>query len=136
MPITWNSSLETGHRQIDLQHQELIELINEAEAGQAAGRDPEVLQDVMPRLMAYVLFHFATEDGLMTHSGVNTAHATAHQQAHKEFADRVNAMKSSIDAGETGLLAPLVSYLQNWLVEHIMKTDKELGKLIQARRNP
>jgi hemerythrin-like metal-binding protein len=134
MPITWNSSLETGHRQIDLQHQELIELINEAEAGQAAGRDPEVLQDVMPRLMAYVLFHFATEDGLMTQSGVNTAHATAHRQAHQEFADRVSAMKSSIDAGESGLLAPLVIYLQNWLVEHIMKTDRELANALAKRR--
>ena len=134
MPITWNSSLETGHRQIDLQHQELIELINEAEAGLVAGRDPEVLQDIMPRLLAYVLFHFATEDALMTHSGVNTAHATAHQQAHKEFTDRVNAMKSGVDAGETGLLAPLVSYLQNWLVEHIMKTDRELANALAKRR--
>ena len=88
----------------------------------------------MPRLLAYVLFHFATEDGLMTQSGVNAAHAKAHRQAHQEFADRVNTMKSSIDAGETGLLAPLIGYLQNWLVEHLMNTDRELASALAKRR--
>jgi hemerythrin-like metal-binding protein len=134
MSIIWNTRLETGHRQIDLQHQELVELINEADAGHAAGRDIEVLREIMPRLLAYVLFHFATEDKLMNGSDVAAAHAKEHRQAHQEFADRVSAMKKSIETGETELLEPLVIYLQDWLIEHIMKTDRVLVHELAKKR--
>ena len=31
MPITWSHTLETGIRQLDLQHQELVDIINQLE---------------------------------------------------------------------------------------------------------
>lgn len=131
MPLYWKDSLATGVRQIDLQHQELIELINELEDAQRAGRQVEALGEVLPRLNAYVLFHFGTEESLMP---TDNAHAEAHRRQHDEFTDRVAALRAR-SPGEIDL-AELITFLQHWLVEHIMKTDRELGRLILNASRP
>lgn len=132
MPINWNDTLATGVRQIDLQHQELIEIINELEAAQQAGRQAEALSEVLPRLGAYVLFHFGTEESLMA-ALPHPAHAEKHRRQHDEFSDRVAELHAQptddIDLGA------FVRYLQNWLLEHIMKTDQELGQIILGQRD-
>ena len=130
MPIKWNDSLATGVRQIDLQHQELIEIINELEAAHAAGRRVEALGEIIPRLRAYVLFHFGTEESLMA-TVAAPAHAAKHLQQHEEFATRVAKLDSH--RATAADLDDLIGYLEHWLVEHIMKTDHEMGRLILDR---
>ncbi len=131
MSIIWNSTLETGHRTIDLQHQELVELINDATSAHAAGRDTVVLEEIMPRLASYVLFHFSTEETLM--GGLPAAHTLGHRMAHREFTGRVGAMKEAVARGEAPSLDPLLDYLRTWLVEHIMKTDQEMVRQLHTR---
>jgi hypothetical protein len=75
MRLNWNAELVTGVRQIDLQHQELIELINELESAHERGQDDLALADVLPRLTSYALFHFCTEEGLMAKVAMNTSYA-------------------------------------------------------------
>ncbi len=126
MPIHWNSALETGLRHIDLQHQDLVEMINATEAAHRDGRDAEALQDILPRLTGYVLFHFSTEETLLNSPGVPAEHAAQHRRAHGEFARHVTALKTEAAAGDTVALETLLTYLQRWLVDHIMGTDREL----------
>lgn len=130
MPLTWTDTLATGIRQIDLQHQELIEIINELETAHAAGRQAEALDEVLPRLTAYVLFHFATEEALMP-AAAAYAHAEKHRQQHQEFAARVAALRSQPTASID--LDTFIAYLKRWLVEHIMKTDHDLARHIAGR---
>ena len=63
MRIIWGPELQLGHRVIDSQHEELINLLNELNDAVAA--DHLILADVLRRLDAYVLFHFSTEESLM-----------------------------------------------------------------------
>jgi len=126
MPLEWNQTLATGVRQIDLQHQELIGLINELEAAQDQG--PDAVAEVLPRLSAYVLFHFGTEESLMDGLPGRPAHVAKHQQEHRAFAAEVAALRAGNPS--TAELAAFVDYLKRWIVEHIMKTDQDLAKLI------
>lgn len=130
MPLHWNDALATGVRQIDLQHQELIEIINELAAAHAAGRQAEALEQVLPRLSAYALFHFGSEEALM--AAATPAHAARHRSQHDEFSRRVAQLRDQ--RAMAGELGDLVDYLQRWLVEHIMKTDCELGRFVQKRQ--
>jgi hemerythrin len=129
MPLTWNDTLATGVRQIDLQHQELIDIINELEAAHTAGRPSEALGEVLPRLVVYALFHFSTEDALM--SDVTAAHAEVHRREHHDFSQRVAAIQAlppeEIDMPE------LLAFLRHWLLEHIMKTDQDLARQLLAK---
>jgi hemerythrin len=126
MPLTWNDTLATGIRQIDLQHQELIELINALEEAHATGWRKAALEEVLPKLSAYVLFHFATEEAMMPRT--LGEHAERHRRQHQAFTDRVEALRDV--PPECIDLPELIAYLKQWLIEHIMKTDRELARLI------
>lgn len=128
MPLTWTDTLATGIRQIDLQHQELIELINALEAAHASGQRQAALDAVLPRLSAYVLFHFATEETLLPKAPGD--HGERHRQQHRLFTDRIESLRAG--PPERIDLAALIAYLKQWLIEHIMKTDHELARLIGA----
>jgi hemerythrin-like metal-binding protein len=128
--ITWTAEYDTGIRQIDLQHQELVELINEAMQAHASGNGASVIEPILLRLKTYVLFHFGTEESLLNGPAIPPDHAAAHRAAHKQFTDHVADMKRAVDAGDTEALPKLLDYLQHWLLDHILKTDKELAKLI------
>ena len=131
--LTWNSTLETGVRMIDLQHQELIELINELEIEHEHGRDDAALKNILPRLTAYVLFHFSTEEDLMANVMASDPHAIRHVEEHREFAEKVALFKTDRCIDPIRTLVQLLAYLRSWLVEHIMSTDKELGEYILSR---
>jgi len=126
MPLIWTDTLATGIRQIDLQHQELIELINALEDAHARGQRQAALVDVLPKLSAYVLFHFATEEAMMRRT--LGEHAVRHRRQHQAFTDRIESLRNA--PPERIDLLELIAYLKQWLVEHIMKTDHELARLI------
>lgn len=122
MPLNWNATLATGNRQIDLQHQELFEIINALEAAHAKGRMPQILEVILPRLQSYVLFHFGTEEGML--QGIPPAHIRQHRKQHEEFTAWLATLLAQ--PHENIDLQGLIAYLQRWLVEHIMKADREL----------
>lgn len=131
MPIAWSSQLNTGIRQIDLQHEELVAMINAAESAHATGDENLALQEILPRLETYVLFHFATEESMLN-NGISSQHAIAHRNAHAEFRARLAAMKADAVNQTPGALVQLLEYLQTWLLNHIAITDKELARSIQS----
>jgi len=132
--IIWSTALETGHRQIDLQHQELVDLINELTEAFDANCADTVLLEILPRLASYVLFHFSTEETLMTQLPANNEHSAIHRRQHDEFTTRVNALRAQIAAGERPPAAPLAEFLKNWLSWHIMQTDRELVALLNLHK--
>jgi len=129
MPLIWTDTLSTGLRPIDLQHQELIDLINALEVACQSGRHDEVMAKHLPQLSAYVLFHFATEDALLDKTAAS--HAEMHRRQHQEFADRVAGWRGQVP--EQIDLGRVVDYLKLWLVEHIMKTDRELARQVLGK---
>lgn len=132
MTIVWTVELETGLRQIDLQHQELVDLINEAASAHEQGRDKEMLDQILPKLSAYVIFHFSTEESLLSSAGVANLHAAAHREMHRDFTCQIQRLKQASTEGNRDALPELVEYLQRWLVNHIMVTDKELARQLPS----
>lgn len=134
MPILWSSSLETGIRKVDLQHQELIELINDLETAHKSGRDAMALAEVLPRLTAYVLFHFNEEETITSLVANGTAHCEQHLAEHRQFKDLITKLKFDEPDNMSLAVAELITYLQTWLIEHIMVTDKQLAVIYHAHQ--
>ncbi len=132
MTIIWSAELETGIRHIDLQHQELVELINQATDAHAQGRDQEMLAQILPKLAGYVVFHFGSEETLLSSAGVIGSHAQTHRLAHRTFSARIQQLKQASADGDPNALPELADYLQTWLMDHILITDKELARQIRS----
>lgn len=134
MRINWGTQLETGVRSIDRQHEELIELLNELDAACAAGTEGAMLDDVLARLNTYIIFHFGTEEALMAELEHANAHVEAHQQQHRAFVEHIAVMRRAPTDGP-GALHGLLSYLQDWLLSHILQTDRTLAGLLTEARS-
>ena len=137
-PLAWRQDFATGVAIIDDQHRELIKMLNEAST-QLTDRSP--LADVariVQGLLSYAGYHFSTEEKLMAEHGYEkhrAAPAAQHIKAHRDFAEKVVAVKAQIDAGQGIPKADLESFLNNWLTDHILHTDKEFGAFIRDQQS-
>lgn len=129
MPLEWTQDLAVGIRQIDLQHQELIGIINELDRAQGEASQARALEEVLPRLSSYVLFHFGTEEAMMDRLPGPPPCVAKHFQEHQRFAGEVAALRDQKPSPAE--LAAFVDYLKRWIVEHIMKTDREMAAYLR-----
>jgi len=136
-PLVWNESYVTGVVEIDEQHRILVNTLNEANARLAENSTPEFLEQITRDLLSYALYHFETEESLMKDYGYEDADGSAaalHLEQHRAFSAKVVAVREGLKCGTLISREDLLSFLNNWLVNHILHTDKKLGAFIVARR--
>lgn len=133
MRITWSAELETGIRAIDRQHEELIGMLNELDDAHRAGHSHDLLNGVLQRLDSYIAFHFSTEETLLSGQPGSERHAGEHRLQHRTFIEQVAALRQSAGHDGRQAMRELVAYLNGWLYEHILKTDRQLGALLNGR---
>ncbi len=134
MRIRWSSDLETGVRAIDRQHEELIGMLNELDAAHAGGCPQSVLDDVLQRLGTYVIFHFGTEEALMAGLPHNEEHARQHRHEHAGFIDKLTGLRAQAADNGRQTMEALIDYLNEWLYQHILKSDRELAALLNRKQ--
>ena len=121
MGLVWRAEMATGIRAVDLQHEELVAMINALAEAVAAAADPAALNALAQRLDAHIVFHFGTEENLMNTLPRDSEHVVVHRQQHRDFVAELARLR------ELGAFGDLLSYLENWIVAHIMKTDRALA---------
>jgi len=136
-PLVWNDSYATGVAEIDEQHMILVHTLNEAGSRLTKDSSLEALEQITQDLLAYALYHFETEEELMQKYGYADGppeEADRHLEQHRAFSAKVVAVREGLKAGT--LISPddLLGFLNNWLVNHILNTDKKLGAFIVAKR--
>lgn len=133
-PIVWNVSLATGVEVIDEQHKILINMINDANErlDEKSGRD--ILEQVILDLMSYALYHFDTEEELMVENQYPAADKESHFEQHRVFSNTVSNLQQDIRQGKLITREELLSFLNNWLINHILHTDQQLGKFLNQTR--
>ncbi|MGZ8152876.1 MAG: bacteriohemerythrin [Methylovulum sp.] len=129
--IIWNDTLVTGISTIDEQHQILINLFNEANTKLASNNNTEFLEQITRDMLSYALYHFETEEGLMQEYGY-IEEADNHIRQHRNFSAKVVEIRNNIKAGILISREDLLSFLNNWLINHILSTDKELAAFLLA----
>ena len=134
MRIRWSSDLETGVRAIDRQHEELIGMLNELDAAHAGGCPQSVLDDVLQRLGTYVIFHFGTEEALMAVLPHNEEHARQHRHEHAGFIEKLAGLRAQGADNGRQTMETLIDYLNEWLYQHILKSDRELAALLNRKQ--
>ena len=132
MGIQWRESLAIGIEAIDNQHKELLlrfdRLLNACQEGQGI----KELQKLLVFLAEYVRTHFNDEEALQ-HLHRYPAYE-AHRAEHLYFIEQLNKLNSEIEAEgvSTHHVIETNNLLLKWLLNHISKSDKELGKFINA----
>lgn len=120
--IRWTEQLQTGHPLIDEQHHKLVEIINRFYAAFVDKKHESILLDILDELADYTRYHFSAESRLMKQ--ITYAQENDHLEAHAKFARMVTNFQDECRKDPGCFTFRLMSFLQNWLTDHIMKTDK------------
>ncbi len=129
--ITWTEKYSVGIEKIDSQHKILVSLLNKLHAYMLEGKANYVLGEILTELIHYTETHFQTEETLFEEYGY--PETTAHTDEHRELVKKVVAFKDEFDAGIGMLSIKIITFLKNWLIVHIMASDKEYTTFFHSK---
>lgn len=101
MPI-YDDSLSTGVRNIDDQHKELFDKINNLLAACREGKGKEEVAKVMQFLSDYVIDHFGTEERYMV--TYRYPDYPSHKARHEEFVEGFSGLKMRLETEEKNMV--------------------------------
>jgi hemerythrin len=130
-PFRWDRSYSVNIAELDHQHQRLFRTVAELEYALRAGRADYVIDEVLEKVIEHTISHFAAEEELMQQHGFPGL--AAHRNDHQQLAQKLATFNLSNMAGRPDLPPALLDFLQTWLREHILKTDKEYSEYLNAR---
>lgn len=136
-PLQWSDALETGSDLIDKQHKILIGILNDANRCFRDNSELALQRKVIDDLISYTVYHFDTEEELMEKGGYGDSHSEdelSHIREHRTFTGKVAEYLAAIRQGNTIDHEQVFSFLNSWLVNHVLGTDKRLGAYLQANR--
>ena len=128
--INWNKSYSVGVSQMDKEHQRLIDIINNLYAAMRAGRSKDAIGTILDELIDYTKTHFAHEERLMQES--NYAGYDEQKRCHESLIAQVVEIQNKYRAG-TALGQEVMSFLKNWLINHIQGLDKKYGPVMNKK---
>jgi len=120
--LTWDSSYSVSVKSCDFEHQKLFSLVNQLNEAMKVGKGRAILADIVRELEKYTQTHFYAEEALMLRS--NYPDLAPHRLQHQEFVKKVSGFRKELESGDSGDSLEVLSFLQGWLANHILKTDK------------
>lgn len=129
--MEWNDKMSVGIDSIDAQHKKLVALLNELYDGVQQGHTKEALGTVLSGLVDYTVAHFKYEEDLFAKTGY--AEKDAHKAEHDAFTRKVGDVQEKYKTGvNTSLSLEVMTFLKNWLTNHIMGTDQKYTAHLKA----
>lgn len=124
--IEWSSGLSVNVPSIDEQHKKLVNMINALNHAMERGLTDEAIQSIFDGLLAYTNKHFEYEEELLNRTGFPAS--AAHEREHASLRSRVVEMQERVARGEMVLGVEVMDFLRDWLVNHIMGSDRAYSK--------
>lgn len=122
----FTDKFKTGIAQIDDEHKMLFDIIGKiykAIEVELVHDKFDLILDILDELKEYTRVHFADEENYMREIGYE---GLAQQEIlHQNFIDKLNELDlDAVDDNQEAYLYEFLGFLQNWLVNHILKVDK------------
>jgi len=128
--FAWNDSYSVRVHQFDAQHRKLFEIINTLANAMQVGHGERVIREVIGQLAVYTRTHFLQEEVAMRQTGYPGL--ASHREQHNQLMADVEKYKTDLNEGRKPNLAALLDFLQNWLVQHIQKSDQQYADHMNA----
>ena len=120
----WTTRLAVGFPEMDEQHQQLIALMNQLQAGVDAGAPADQLLVLLGELGELAVRHFDQEERVMV--SINYPALDLHRIMHQSLIERFMAHRDEL--AQTGSFTPEFSeFLFRWLTSHICGPDTKYG---------
>jgi hemerythrin len=129
------SGLVTGDPMVDDQHEALMEMFDELRRAVVEGEGGPAVDGILDRLSEYVMVHFEAERLLMLRTCFDAEAMKEHLAMHDDLTARTREMILRYRAGDLTSIEPLAPFLQEWLSDHIRKTDQALVAHVRSTKD-
>ncbi len=120
---------KTGIDKIDEEHKRLFEIadqVYEVLMDEFIPDKYDYIVEILNELKDYAETHFTNEEEYMASIGYKKLFT--HKVEHHDFIEKLNEYDlDAIDENQKEAIMELLTFLSNWLVDHILKNDKQIG---------
>ena len=129
--IHWDSRIQFNIQSVDRQHKRLVDLINSINRAMKLRKGREIVDTIFADLVDYTKRHFGDEEELMRKYGYE---GLADQETqHRHFVKKMTELHQQVKTGNAMVTMDLMDFLKNWLVKHIMGSDKKYQPLFKSK---
>ena len=124
--IEWRDEFSVGVSDVDLEHRQLIGLINRLHAALAKENAQVSVLDFLAEINAHIAAHFALEEKIMREHGYDQY--AEHKQDHERLLDEIRDIMDDYEENALYSDAELSERLERWFSEHFRTRDARLHK--------
>jgi len=121
----------TGIETIDKEHEKLFEIANRAYDTMMDEFIPDkydYIVDILNELAEYATTHFQHEEEYMM--SIRYKKLISQKAEHQEFMEKISEYHlDEVDENQKEVIFEILDFLSNWLVHHILESDKLIGQL-------
>jgi hemerythrin len=127
--VAWSDKYSVGIESVDSQHFVLFEVLNELNTAMVQGQAHAVSGQLLAKLLKYTRDHFSGEEAIMAASGYPglEAHKALHRELTHQVEDYIARHRAAEDRAEPAVNPQMLSFLRDWLANHIQTVDREAG---------
>lgn len=131
MLMKWVPELSVGVAAFDADHQKLVGYLNELHDAALKGHSADVIDKIIVKLAAYTVEHFKREETAFAKYGYPAG--VSHIKEHQALIAKVGDYQKKLAAGNKAIGLEVCSVLQEWLKNHIMKSDKGYQQFLNGK---
>lgn len=130
--LVWKEEYSVGVKLIDGQHKRFVDLLNDFKiAVNLEIPNVDSMQKVFCDLVDYVKVHFTTEEEIQRI--YEYPMQKKHFRFHSDFVEKIYDFEKEIPKIHIEDIREMSDFLNNWLIDHIMKEDKVLAKFLNEQ---
>ena len=128
--IHWKDEFSVGVAAVDLEHRELIQLINRLDADMLEYATKKMVLQTLGEIYARISAHFALEEKIMRDADYGDY--STHKQDHESLLDELVGIIDSVDDAGRYDRAALSRDLDSWFSDHFRTHDAKLHRELDA----
>lgn len=128
----WKPGYELNIPALDAQHRRLVDMINQLYEAMKDGREQAVLDDMLEDFQSCMHEHFETEERFMQKH--KYPELESHRQQHHKLGGKMTELTYRRQLDNKIPTIELMSFLCNWLRDHLAGTDIEFGQYLEKSR--
>ncbi|NDV19723.1 bacteriohemerythrin [Pseudodesulfovibrio sp. JC047] len=129
--IEFTEENRIGIAEIDEQHRNLFTLLNTMHTATIEGQEHSAIVAIFDDLIVYTVEHFDTEEKYMQE--YQYPQYTDHKKEHDDLTGQALQLQMQFNSGSATVTFELLDFLNGWLNDHTMGTDRELGDFLRPR---
>lgn len=132
--FAWTPKYSVNISKIDQQHSKFIDILNKLNMTLKKGEGREIIDRIIAELEDYADFHFKTEEDLF--KKYDYPEYVEHKKEHDDFKKKVKEFlekSQNQKSGKVVLTIEISNFMLDWLINHILKSDKKFGPYLNSK---